>query len=112
MDSLTLAAGEASLEDNKYYMDNCERIIETRKVVTEELRKMDFMVIDSMTNFIFARSKTIEGKGLQKELKKRGILVRHYDKPLITNYLRITIGNREQMETFLKVIREILKLYS
>ena len=107
---LTLIAGESSIDDNEYYMKNCKEVMETRRFVTEKLRAMGFKVIDSMTNFVFAKVNTLEGKILYEELKKRGILVRRYDKELISNYLRITIGTKEQMEIFLQRIREILEL--
>ena len=42
------------------------------------------------------------------ELRARGVLVRHFDKPRITDYNRVSIGTREQMDLFLDAVRDIL----
>lgn len=106
---LTLVAGKAALRDNGYYMDNCKKIIENREYVQGELRRMGFTVTDSKANFIFARSDRISGAELYERLKERGILVRHFSNDKIKEYNRITVGTREQMETLLSAISEIIK---
>ena len=53
---MTSAAGIAAIEDNDYYMQNCKRIIENREYTVRELRRLGFTVLDSMTNFVFAKS--------------------------------------------------------
>ena len=63
---------------------------------------------ESRTNFLFARHPKLAGKQLYLDLKARGILVRHFDKPRISDYNRITIGTPEQMETLLKTLREMI----
>ena len=47
-------------------------------------------------------------KEIFEKLRAKGIFVRYFDKPRINNYLRITIGTEEQMECFLKEVKEIL----
>ena len=54
-------------------------------------------------------SEKIGGKELYLRLKERGVLIRHFDKPEIAAWSRITIGTREQMDVFLKNVREILE---
>jgi histidinol-phosphate aminotransferase len=66
-------------------------------------------VTDSKANFVFAGSSQIDGNTLYLELKKRGILIRHFSKARISNYNRITIGTMEQMETLIQAITDILQ---
>ena len=86
----------------------CAEIVSTREYVKDELKKLGFNFPDSMTNFIFAKKDGISGEYMYESLKEKGILVRHFSKPRISDYLRITIGTREEMESFLEAIKEII----
>ena len=108
VNSLTQAAGYAALVDNDYYMANCKRIIETREYTTKALKNLGFEVIPSKTNFVFAKSEAIGGGELYERLKERGILVRHFTAQRIKDYNRITIGTREEMETLVATVGQIL----
>jgi len=106
---MTLVAGKAALESDGYYMENCRRIEENRAYTRERLEAMGFTVLPSKANFLFAKSDSIAGGTLYAELKRRGVLVRHFDKPLIADYNRITVGTREEMDIFLARTQEILE---
>ena len=106
---LTLAAGAAAIRDNEYYMENCKLVIAAREYTTAELRKMGFSVLDSKANFIFAESDRISGKELYERLKARGILVRYFGSDRISNFVRITIGTREQMESLVSAVAYVLE---
>lgn len=106
---MTDAAGTAALIDNDYYMDNCKTIIRNREWTTSELEKLGFKVLPSKSNFVFAKSDTIDGEKLYSELKNRGILVRHFTKDIICQYNRITIGTKEQMQKLIDTISLILE---
>ncbi|MBS7220072.1 MAG: histidinol-phosphate transaminase [Clostridiales bacterium] len=106
---LTLLAGEASIDDEKYFRDNINKIIENREYTSKELKNMDFEVLPSKTNFVFARSKNIDGERLYKLLKKNGILVRHFNKKRIEDFIRVTIGTKEQMRAFVSKVKFILE---
>lgn len=106
---MTSAAGIAALNDDVYYKNNCSKIAKVREFTITELRKLGFRVTDSRANFVFAESDDISGKHLYTELKKRGILIRHFDTEKICNYNRITIGSLEQMKILISEINEILK---
>ena len=108
LNRLTQAAGLATVKDNGYYLENCKRIIETREFTVAELEKLGFEILPSKANFIFAKSNKISGKELYESLKEKGVLIRHFEKPRIKDYNRITIGSREEMEIFLKTVKEIL----
>ena len=106
---MTAAAGFAALCDNDYYMENCRTIMDNRAFVTKELEALGFTVIPSMTNFVFAKSDRMEGGALYAELKRRGILVRHFTKEGISDYNRITVGTRAQMEALISTVKSILE---
>ena len=105
---MTDAAGTAALVDNEYYMNNCKTIIANREWTVNELTKLGFEVLTSKANFVFAKSDKIDGEKLYLELKKRGILVRHFTKEKICQYNRITIGTIEQMQKLICEITIIL----
>ncbi len=105
---MTQAAGLAALCDNSYYMDNCKRIMETREYTAKSLISLGFEVLPSSTNFLFARSDRISGEELYIELKSRGVLVRHFTDPRISDYNRITVGSREDMEKLVCLLNDIL----
>ncbi|MBR0368891.1 MAG: histidinol-phosphate transaminase [Clostridia bacterium] len=106
---MTCAAGAAAIADNAYYMANCRKIEATREDTAERLRALGFTVLPSSANFLFAKSDRVGGGELYRELKKRGVLVRHFDTPRIRDYNRITIGTEEQMAILVSKIREILR---
>ena len=106
---MTAAAGYAALCDNDYYMANCRTIMENRAYTTDALRALGFAVLPSLTNFVFAKTDKMSGEALYLELKRRGILVRHFGKAEITDYNRITIGTKEQMEAFIATVKTILE---
>ena len=105
---MTMAAGVGALEDCEYFSENCKKIIENREWTERELSSLGFTYLDSKANFIFAKSDKIDGKALYLALKEKGVLVRHFDAPRISDYNRITIGNAEEMQILVDKIKEIL----
>ncbi len=105
---MTEFAGVAALEENDYYLQNAKTIMANRAWTVSELQKLGFTVLNSKANFVFAKSDKIDGEKLYKELKARGVLVRHFTKARISPYVRITIGTLQQMETLIEKIKEIL----
>jgi histidinol-phosphate aminotransferase len=109
---MTEAAGVAALEENDYYIGNCRTIIENRSWTKAALEELGFAVIPSKANFLFAKHPKVDGQTLYLELKKRGVLVRHFEKSRIRDYNRITIGTLEQMNTLVLAAAEIIKEHS
>ncbi|MBD8916718.1 MAG: histidinol-phosphate transaminase [Pseudobutyrivibrio sp.] len=109
MDRLTIQVGKASMEDEPYFTEQVHRIIETREWAKEQLKKLGFDFPDSKANFIFARHKEIVAEDIFAALKQRNIYVRYFKKPRIDNYLRITIGTKEEMEQLMNALQEILQ---
>ncbi len=109
MDRLTIQVGKASMEDEPYFTEQVHRIIETREWAKEQLHKLGFDFPDSKANFIFVRHKEIAAEDIFAALKQRNIYVRYFKKPRIDNYLRITIGTKEEMEQLMNALQEILQ---
>ena len=106
---MTMAAGIGALEDDEYFINNCQAIIRTRDWTTKALQELGFTVLDSKTNFVFAKHPKLPGEVLYAALKERGVLVRHFDTPLLTDFNRITIGTDSQMEMLTDTIKKILE---
>lgn len=107
---LSLVAGAAAMEDEMYFRRCCAAVEANRAWTVERLEELNFTVLPSAANFIFARSDRIPGGELYCRLKENGILVRHFDAPArIADFCRITIGSMEQMELLIDGIRRLLE---
>ena len=109
VNATTYALGVATLKDSDYTKKNCQKIIENREYTTKELRTLGFTVLDSSANFIFCKSDKIDGETLYKQLKDKGVLVRHFSKERIKDFVRVTIGNKIEMQIFIEKVKEILE---
>ena len=104
-----LALGAEALKDRAYFEEITGRIVATRERVKGELKKLGFTFPDSLTNFIFATHERIPAAQIFQALRERNIYVRHWDKPRISDYLRITVGTDEEMDTLLAFLREYIR---
>ena len=109
VNSMTLSAGIGALEDEDYTKRNIKEIIENREYVKKELKALGFSLTDSYANFVFAKHNVLSGKEIYLKLRQKGVLVRHFEKEKISQYNRITIGNKEQTEILISKIKEILE---
>ncbi|MCU0595845.1 MAG: histidinol-phosphate transaminase [Desulfobacterota bacterium] len=108
VNSLTQGIGEIALSDESYYRSINDRIVATRESFSTDLGKLGWTVLPSRANFVFARKEGVPGKEIYRHLKERGILVRHFDTERIRDFVRITIGTKEDMERLLHEIRSNL----
>lgn len=108
MNRVTVAVGAACLKDKKYFEDTVNKVIRTRERVKVELRELGFSFADSKTNFIFATHESVPAVKIFEEAKKEGIFIRYFNKPRINNYLRISIGTDEEMDTLLAFLKRLL----
>jgi histidinol-phosphate aminotransferase len=107
LDRLAQAAATAAMEDTPYYKQINSQVAQTRDYTRDALIKAGIPVLKSSTNFLFVKADETNAAWVLKKLKDRGILVRHFDKPRIAPYLRISIGTPEQMEA---VVRELVSV--
>ncbi len=108
MNQPSLYLGAAALKDNDYHKDCLDRIIATREEVMKELIKLDFTFPESKANFLFATHKSISAEKIYSALREKNIFVRYFAKPRIDNYLRITIGTKDEMSKFITVLKGII----
>lgn len=106
---MTMAAGVGTLLDEDYTKKNCQTIIENREWTVGKLKEAGFVLTDSKANFIFAMHPQADGKEIYLRMKKKGVLIRHFDTPRLCQYNRITIGSKQQMEIFLEKLNEVLE---
>lgn len=109
INTLSIKAAAAAIADNEYYDDKIAKIVATREKTIAQLRELGFTCTESKANFIFASSDKIPASELALELRKKGILVRYFNKAKIDNYLRITVGTDEEMQTLVDAVKEIIK---
>lgn len=107
VNSWTLALGLGTVLDGDYTRRNCRTVMENRAFTASELEQRGFTVLPSAANFLFARHPGLPGGELYRALKERGVLVRHFDKPRIADFIRVTVGTRKQMEALLRAIDRI-----
>lgn len=108
MTRLSVALGIAAIEDEDYFRKTTGQIVETREWTKERLTELGFTFGDSKTNFIFAKHATVDAEEIFAKLREKHIFVRHFNSERIKNYLRISIGTREEMEKFIDELKCIL----
>lgn len=108
IDRLALTGAKAAFEDNDYYLNTTNWIINTRKKVTTEMKELGFRVLPSQANFIFVTHEEYPAENLYVALKESGVLVRHFAHEKTKEFLRITIGKDEDMKKFLEKLKSIL----
>ena len=105
---VSLAGAVGAFEDRAYFEKCCKEIVKNREYLKVELKKLGFTVTDSSSNFILAGTDKISGEELYQKLKEKKVLVRHFSGGRVENWVRITIGTREQTDILLEKIREII----
>lgn len=109
MNQTALACGKAAVEDREYFEECVQKIKETREWSKEELRKLGFQCLDSQANFLFASHPEYDAKELFEAMKAHHIYVRFWGSKRIEQYLRITIGTREEMEELIAFLRKYME---
>lgn len=108
IDSISIEAGRASVLDDEYFKECCNKIIATRARTTNELRELGFNVLDSQANFIFVTHNTLSMKDMFEYLKAKKVFIRYFSVPRIENYVRISIGTDAEMDVLLREVRGYL----
>lgn len=108
MDVVAQRATLASLSDEDYFRECCRRVIATRERATAGLEKLGFTVLPSGANFVFATHPARPAADIFAALREREILVRYFNKPRISEFLRISIGTDEEMDALQAALGEIL----
>lgn len=110
MNRPSILMGCAAIRDDEYFREITQKIVETREWTKKELKRLGFQFPDSKANFLFVCHESVAAKELFEALKQKHIFVRYFAKPRIDNYLRITIGTREQMEKLVEFLEDYLSV--
>ncbi len=108
LDRVAQAGAAAAIEDIAWFDETRGKVIEQRERVTGALRQRGFEVLPSQANFVFARHPDHSGADIAKGLRERAVLVRHFAKPRISDFLRITIGTPEECDRLVAALDEIV----
>jgi histidinol-phosphate aminotransferase len=108
LDCLAMSGAIAAIKDDSWFQDTRRRIMATRELLARALSELGFEVLPSQANFVFARHASRRGAELAAELRQRGVLVRHFQKPRIEDFLRITVGTDEQCGRLIALLRELV----
>jgi histidinol-phosphate aminotransferase len=103
VDRIAQAAALAAINETAYYDELARRVIQTRDRTAAALTRNGWTVLPSSANFLFIKHQTLPGETAFRHLRENGLLVRHFDRPRISDYLRVTIGSDEEMDTFLTI---------
>ena len=104
---LTMLLGCKTVDAEPYYQEVSEKIQSARTWVVDALKDLGFQVLPSSANFIFASHPGVSGQELYTGLRQRGILVRHFTKERIKDFVRITIGTQAQMESLVAALKDM-----
>ena len=108
LDRLALAGAIAAFEDEGWFRATCEGVIGEREWVASRLEQLGFDVLPSKANFIFARHPGHTGEALAKGLRDHGVIVRHFNKPRISDFLRITTGTADQNKRLIECLQALV----
>ena len=109
MNQPSLICGVEAVKDKAYFEEQVQKIIDTREWTKGELRALGFEFPDSKTNFILATHPKYSAKKLFEGLKNAGIYVRFLGGARIQEYIRISIGTREEMEVLISFLKDYIK---
>lgn len=107
LDRIAIAGAAAAFEDRPYFEQTCKQVIDSRDVVVKGMQALGFEVLPSAANFVFARHPHKDGAALAAGLREQGVIVRHFNKPRIDQFLRITIGTPEQNQALLGALTSV-----
>jgi histidinol-phosphate aminotransferase len=105
---LAIAGAVAAIKDDAWFQETRQRIMANRQSLVRALSELGFEVLPSAANFVFARHRNHRGADLAARLRQRGVLVRHFQKPRIEDFLRITVGTEEQCGRLIALLRDLI----
>ena len=109
MDRFSTAGAMAAFKDDDYFKQQCQKIIDSREWLNEQLVELGFNVVPSKTNFIFSSHEEHSAETIALKLREKKIIVRHFKQERIENYLRITVGTQEECQALVEALIVILE---
>ncbi len=108
LDRLAIAGAVAAIEDEAYFHDTCQRVIDSRQQLEADLRALGFEMTPSFANFIFVHHPRRDALELAAALREHGVIVRHFRQSRIDQYLRITVGTMEENGSLIDALNQVL----
>ena len=109
IDRFAEAGAVAAMQDTAYFEQTREKVMASRVALIKGLQALNFEVLPSGANFIFAKHKTRDGAELTEKLREKNIVIRHFKKPArISPYLRITIGSDAEIKQIIAALSAII----
>lgn len=107
IDSIAQCAGITACRNPAYYSECAKKVVAEREKFQDFLKENGWIFIPSKTNFVLVKNPKVSGEKVYEEIKKQGILVRHFNTKGIEDYVRITIGTEEQMNALKAAMKMI-----
>ncbi|MDG0980674.1 MAG: histidinol-phosphate transaminase [Halieaceae bacterium] len=104
IDAIAQAGALASVQDERYFRETVSAVIEARQQLIQGLVELGFEVLPSSANFVLAKNQRKSGEEWQSLLREQNILVRHFNKPRLNDWLRITVGSSEEVRALLQAL--------
>lgn len=108
LDSLAIAAGVASFQDEDYFQRCRQQVIDEREWLISALQELGFEVLPSAANFVFTRHPQHDAATLAAGLREKKVIVRHFNKPRIEQFLRISVGDRSENQLLMSQLELLL----
>lgn len=108
MDRFAIRAGVEAIKDQDYFENCCQKIINTRDRLSDQLKDLGFDVLPSAANFVFVKHQTESAPELAAKLREKSIIVRHFKQERIKDFLRISIGTKEECQALVDALSSIL----
>ena len=109
MNQAALVCGAEAVKDKAYFEETVQKIVETRTWSVKQFEELGFKCLDSQANFIFVTHPEYDAKEMFEALKKEDIYVRFWGSERIEQYMRVTVGTREEMEALFAFLRRYIK---
>lgn len=108
LDRMAIVGAAAAFDDEAYFRETCQKVIDSREQLVAALSALGFDVLPSSANFVFARHPQRDAGELAAALREHGVIVRHFKQQRIAQFLRITIGAPEQNQALLDALQQVL----
>ena len=109
VNSLAQAAAVAAISDKEFLKDTRNAILKGKQYLYNALDKLGLSYVLTVANFMLvdvARDSTT----VFKEMLKHGVIVRDMKEYGMKNFIRVTIGTKQENERFMKVLRKVMKI--
>ena len=104
--SLAQIAALAALEDREHVKKSRKTNREGKKLLYEELDRLQVSYVPSEANFILVDIDG-DGKTVSRELMREGIIVRPMGMYDLPGFIRVTVGTDEQNKRFIKALQKV-----